>query len=368
MSRRANFVKIGLFVLTATTLLIGALILFGLREVFKPGVMMETYFDQTVQGLNVGGDVKFRGVKIGTVQYISLVSAAYPDAPKEYRPWVLVRAKIDSEFFALNNMKDVPEAVKEAVGKGMRAYLSPQGITGLVFLELDYDEAKRDQLEVPADGVELLSPKWDVDKDYIYIPGSRGFIKSFMDSTQSIALSAEKFMSEDFPRISNETILAIKEANTTMASVRKYVEDPKLAAIPARIEELLSNLDSMTNEDEQAAVTNLLRDAQEITSGTLALVRDPQLQQNLRAMRELLAETRAVAVTLRKELPDTTGAVRDTLERIDFLIASQQQGMNDVTSELRQVLRNLEQLTSTLKDNPSLVLFSTDPRPVEPAQ
>ncbi|MBI1292866.1 MCE family protein, partial [bacterium] len=316
MSRRANFMKIGIFVLTATVLLIGALVLFGLREAFKPGVMIETCFDQSVQGLNVGGDVKFRGVKIGTVQQINLVTASYPDAPVEYRPWVLVRAKVDTEFFKLNKIEDIRGAVRTEIDKGMRAYLSPQGITGLVFLELDYDAAKREVVEDAERDKELIHPKWDVDDNFIYIPGGAGFIKSFMDSSQSIARSAEKFMNEDFPRISEETIAAIKESNATMASIRRYVEDPELAAIPGRIEKLLKNLDQLTNEDEQAAVTSLLRDAQAITSGTLAMVRDPKVKENLAAMQELLEETRAVAASLRRELPDTTGAVRDTLERI----------------------------------------------------
>jgi len=372
MSKRANFFKIGIFVLTATTVLILGLIIFGLREVFRPGVMVESCFDQSVQGLTIGSDVKFRGVKIGTVQQITLVSAEYPDVPPEYRKWVLVRSKIDQQFFHLNQVGNPKEMLSEEISKGMRAYLSPQGITGLVFVEFDYQAEKADEVEEdpekPANKSELHATPWETHSHVLYIPAGAGFIKSVMESVQSVSASMQKFMQNDFPSISTKTITAIEGATATMQDVRDYMAKPEFDSIPAKIEAIAENIRILTGEEQQKAVRAMLADAQEITSATLAVIRSQEIRRSIANTNQVLEETRTLLATVQREIPETAVSLRDTLDRVDYLIASQQQGLGDVTAELRAVLRNLEVLTATLRDNPSLILFSTDPLPTEPSQ
>ena len=84
MARRSNTTLIGLFIVGAVALAVGAALLFGsgmLRE--KSRFVM--FFSGSVKGLAVGAPVNFRGVKIGSVTDIRLLLD--PDAPDSARPF-----------------------------------------------------------------------------------------------------------------------------------------------------------------------------------------------------------------------------------------------------------------------------------------
>ena len=67
MKQNTRYFYIGCFVLTGFLLLAFGCILFGGSELFARKVYFETYFNSSVQGLDAGGAVKFRGVPIGKV-------------------------------------------------------------------------------------------------------------------------------------------------------------------------------------------------------------------------------------------------------------------------------------------------------------
>ena len=68
MKKKLNPVAAGSFVLGAFVLVIGALISFRSCRVFlKPGRFI-SYFNESVQGLDVGSPVKMRGVRVGRVR------------------------------------------------------------------------------------------------------------------------------------------------------------------------------------------------------------------------------------------------------------------------------------------------------------
>ena len=62
MSAKANHFKLGLFVLGGAGAVLMALLLLGLGSRFRKPLMVETYLDQSVQGLEIGSKVNFRGV------------------------------------------------------------------------------------------------------------------------------------------------------------------------------------------------------------------------------------------------------------------------------------------------------------------
>lgn len=67
MSKKANPVSVGLFVILGLALAVTGVLLFTSRSAFHPRVKQILYFDSSLKGLEPGAPVKFRGVTIGSV-------------------------------------------------------------------------------------------------------------------------------------------------------------------------------------------------------------------------------------------------------------------------------------------------------------
>ena len=83
---------------------------------FRKKALVETYIDESVQGLDVGSPVKFRGVPVGRVEQISLTSAEYATR----RQYVLVRMSISSNMFQFPVNDPNSPALKQELDRGFR--------------------------------------------------------------------------------------------------------------------------------------------------------------------------------------------------------------------------------------------------------
>src|SRR5512137_3141256 len=97
MSLKANYFKLGLFVIGAVVSLAILLVIIGSGRAFQQKITIETYFNESVQGLDIGSKVKYRGVVIGEVTKIGFTYTRYQlDIPMAQRyKYVLVEAQID---------------------------------------------------------------------------------------------------------------------------------------------------------------------------------------------------------------------------------------------------------------------------------
>jgi hypothetical protein len=66
MSAEARYFRVGLFMFVGIGLIGSCAVILGGQGLFQTPVPFETYFDESVQGLEKGSPVKFRGVSIGT--------------------------------------------------------------------------------------------------------------------------------------------------------------------------------------------------------------------------------------------------------------------------------------------------------------
>ena len=96
MSLKANYFKLGLFVIGAIVAGAVVLVVIGSGRWFQPKLMIETYFNESVQGLDIGSKLKYRGVVIGEVKSIGFTYNWYQqDRPMEQRArYVMVEAQI----------------------------------------------------------------------------------------------------------------------------------------------------------------------------------------------------------------------------------------------------------------------------------
>jgi ABC-type transporter Mla subunit MlaD len=125
-----NHWKLGLFVVGGVVLSLAVVLVLGARSLQKDTVPYVTFFDESVQGLEVGSPVKFRGVVIGTVSAINIA----PD-----RRHVETISDIETEAvgrLGLINGKD--KKAPTSVPADLRVQLASAGITGVKFLQIDF--------------------------------------------------------------------------------------------------------------------------------------------------------------------------------------------------------------------------------------
>ncbi|MCC6641288.1 MAG: MCE family protein [Deltaproteobacteria bacterium] len=138
MSRRANPTAIGLFVLGAVALAVVGIAMFGSGLLARPKATFILYFPESVNGLDVGAPVKFKGVQLGRVTRIVL---GYDQKPGTSDVAVLI--EIDEKTYAEKTSRIVDlanrEVMKEAIDHGLRARLETQSlVTGLLYIELGF--------------------------------------------------------------------------------------------------------------------------------------------------------------------------------------------------------------------------------------
>jgi paraquat-inducible protein B len=137
MNKKISPTLIGGFVLGAVALLVVAVIAFGSGRLFRKTKEFVVYFDGTVNGLNVGAPVKFRGVEIGSVKNILLQL----DTGMEVRSIPVVfevdLKKITSRG-ASGTILDDPKALRDAIDRGLRVQLRTESlVTGVLYIGID---------------------------------------------------------------------------------------------------------------------------------------------------------------------------------------------------------------------------------------
>lgn len=236
MSAQPGYFRIGLFVVGGFFVLAGGLVMFGAGKIFEPKVFFETYERASVQGIDVGSAVKFRGVPIGRVVEVNFVFNAYPEEVKAgIQNYVYLRFEVTKALFPGMFEEDLGPMVEEAVERGMRTRIEPVGITGMNYVEVDYVDPKQfPPLEVP----------WK--PEHFYIPSAPGQLTSILDSINKIMRDVEHF---NLGEIGKETV-------TLLQSLNRTVEETKLEEVSAEVRRLLAELQKVI---EQAKIAELTR-------------------------------------------------------------------------------------------------------------
>ena len=122
MSQKANYFKLGLFVIGAIAAGIIVLLIIGSGRWFQKRITIETYFNESVQGLDIGSKLKYRGVAIGEVTRIGFTYNKYQlDRPMAERArYVLVEAQLEPQAARRPRRRGRPHEHRKR-GTGSRA-------------------------------------------------------------------------------------------------------------------------------------------------------------------------------------------------------------------------------------------------------
>lgn len=141
MKNRISPAGVGMFVLGALFIAIVGFLSFGGSNIFAKPSRFLIYFDESVSGLELGAAVKLNGVRVGRVAAINI---RY-DQPARTGV-VQAICQIDRNILTdgAGQMVDLSdhERFQELIDRGMRARLSFQGITGLLFVDLNFEDPR----------------------------------------------------------------------------------------------------------------------------------------------------------------------------------------------------------------------------------
>jgi paraquat-inducible protein B len=315
MKSKANHFKIGLFVIGSIAVLIAGILAIGTRSLHKDVVRMETYINESVQGLNEGSALMHRGVAIGRVEKITFVPLEYPmevNTPRfeRYGRYVMVMMTVDrSKMPGLGGDPSGFQAMMaREIGNGLRLKLTYQGITGLLTLETDYvDPLRNPPLEVP------WKPR------SIYLPSAFSVVTSFTRAVDNVFQRMEKLDIEGLSQRMAKTLDAIEKA-----------------ASEVKLAEVRQSIVALAEEWRQ---TN--RQVQQVLEG----------------------QTPAPG-----SIPQAVRQFTEALFRIEQLVARHEDDVGKILVDLKAVSANLRDLSETLKNDPARILLSSQPAHSEVVQ
>jgi ABC-type transporter Mla subunit MlaD len=320
VSTRANYFALGSFVLIGAVLLIGAVIVLGAGKMFEEQELFETYINESVQGLDEGSAVKFRGVKVGTVEVIDFTRAVYEryEEPSEKKPYVRVIVALMPGIFD-SWSGSVDEALAKEVARGLRVRLASVGLTGSAYLEMDYLNPEVNQ---------PLEINW-TPKNH-YIPSAGGSFNRIVNAAEEVFI---KIQNIDFESIS-------ENLNSLVAIAKDKLEQTEIKELVANVNKLATELQS-TNQQIQQAIEDL--QVKQVSSDA---------REALQSLRDLVHSP---------EVESVLGRLDQTLRRVDRLVMSNQGELTDTLSNLKAISENLRDLSQDAKRNPSRLLFGDPP-------
>ncbi|HOM07895.1 MAG TPA: MlaD family protein [Syntrophales bacterium] len=290
---------IGLFVTLGIVIAVVFVIWVGASRYFEKGKVYATYFDESVQGLQVDSTVKYRGVDVGRVMKIRV-------APDFRLVEVILKIK-DSGV----------------VDKDTVAELKAAGITGIVFIELD----RRDQKEGVA------GPQLTFTPEYPVIPSRPSTIKQIYAGLVEIY---EKVMAVDLAG-------AAERFKAAASSIDRLFGGPAVARTIASLEETSASLNG--------TLKKLNRIVEEGKVDAVLVEAHRGLTETRKMVEELRAEIREMKLA---ERSDRLGRLSDNLEQRSRRIAS---GLEALLQGVRRNSEQLNRLLERVNDNPSALIF-----------
>lgn len=320
-TQRIKF-TVGLFVASGIAIALLAIIWLGMSRFLEKGQYYVTYFNESVQGLDIDSPVKYRGVTIGRVEKIGVA----PDAKL-----VRVVLKIESG---------------QALDSGMVAQLKAVGITGSMFIELDrWREGEPDR-----------SPSTSFPSEYPIVASRPSEISELLRGIDHVLRQIKAL---DLEGISGKIKLALD-------SVNQKVSEADVSGISNKIESSFENLGDMLDNQKWDSILASIETASQ-SLGSLMNKAD----RGFGRLENALIRVEGIVVdkeeAIKRAIEDFREAGKNAnifLEKGTSLVGSTEDSISDLKRHLLVVAQNLErasenlnQLSELLADQPSLLLF-----------
>jgi phospholipid/cholesterol/gamma-HCH transport system substrate-binding protein len=293
---------VGLFIVISVILFVIIMLWLSASNFYKKGQYFLTYFDESIQGLEVASPVKYRGIIVGRVAKIDIAQNSR---------YIEVLMEIDSNFL---------------VQKNIIAQLKSVGITGFIYIELNlYDKEKKSKLLIP-----------DFTTNFDVIPSIPSDLGQIMEILSEIAF---EFRS-----------MRLSEIATKMKEILEHIND-KLKDVNA--EEIQYNIKNSLEQITKSAKALEIRLNQ---SGTLINNANSFILKNNKNFNSLLQEFRQTATNLNNLIDNANNIITNNKVQLDNL----PEKVNYIVLEVGKSIEKLNEILGKIEDKTSII-FSQPP-------
>jgi phospholipid/cholesterol/gamma-HCH transport system substrate-binding protein len=305
MEREANYVAVGVFIVLVTAMAVAFVVWYTDANDIRDYKRYEIYFKGSVSGLDRGSPVRYLGVDVGRVRALNI--------SRENRG-------------SVQAIVDVDETTP--ITSATRASLGLQGVTGLLYIDLR-------ELATADPGQPLRQGE-----QYPII--------------DSVASDFDVFLSS-LPEL-------MGRANAIVERMNLVFSDENLEAVASTLKNIRSATDGLPATARNAAAL-------------IADMRSAMLEVNSAAasLRGIAEESRPEIRSALQRLNTMSGNLESASARVDQLIAGSEkplqhfsnQGLfelEQLVREARVTARELRDLSRSLKDNPSQLIYRQPPQ------
>jgi len=331
-SQRAKF-AVGLFLTCGLLFAVVIIIWLGTSRFLEEGRRYVTYFDESVQGLNIDSPVKYRGVFVGRVESIAVA----PDSKL-----IQVVLKIESG---------------QTLDDSIVAQLKSVGITGSMFIELDRKKA----------GEPDRSPRLNFPTEYPIVASTPSEIGELISGINAVL---DQIKSLDLQAITGQLKL-------TLENINSRVLQADVKGISDRIAASLARLNRILEDPKWSSLLNAMD--QGVRSFTLLT---DNADKSLKRVNQTLARVDGIVMDKEQTVKAAIDEFRSAMHNANLLMqkgakafSGADESISHLTRRMLAVAQNLEtasenlnQIMELLSDQPSQLLFGEPPVPrkVEP--
>jgi phospholipid/cholesterol/gamma-HCH transport system substrate-binding protein len=316
MRSRAQTVRLGVFIAAALALLLTLLLVLSGAALLERRDDYTIVFGETVSGLEVGAAVKLLGVRVGRIESYKVVT--------EEKDMVEVVVSLD---------RGTP------IRANAEAALSGSGLTGLLFVEITGGTADAPVLEPGGE-----------------IPAGPSLLGTLTGKAETIAIKTEEVINRILQVATSENIQNLTQTlaniEATSAQTRSMMDaaGPAMVDASARLGPLLVGLTEAAADVQSAAAA--------VRAGGALETAIVQLDRTLRTAEELLGGDKASRMAA--DIQEAVRSFADTMNDLSGAIGSSEADIRDVASSLRDAAEDLEEFARAIRENPSLLLRTTE--------
>jgi paraquat-inducible protein B len=289
-----------LFVVAGVVLTLAMLVVLGARSLQKDTVPFVTYFDESVQGLEVGSPVKFRGVVVGAVSAINIA----PD-----RRHVETVSDLESDAVRrLGLTGGKASSATPRVPSDLRVQIASAGITGVKFLQIDFFVEK----DNPPPSLPFKAPG-------NYIPAAVSMMKNVEDAVTRAM--------NRIPEVADNILMVTTRLDRILAEVEGYHLSDQAQAVLGRTDRVLGRIDGalsgLQTEKLSARAQGALGNIDEVATRMNALLDRTTAQDGLMASAQrasdAVGDAARNATGIGTQLDETLQAVHEAADSVQKL-------------------------------------------------